>query len=94
MSLDKIIWREAIAQYRAWNDAKFVEQVLSAGQKSPAEKWREYQALMSLCWKLKPEQSPWEQRRIAEEWEVYYASMRRFEEWRRGRGKGIAATTE
>lgn len=93
MSPDKNIWREAIAQYRAWNETKFVEQVLIAGQKSPAERWREYQALMSLCWKLKPGQSPWEQQRIAEEWEAYYASIRRFEEWRPGRGKGTAAGT-
>lgn len=93
MSLDKNIWREAIAQYRAWNEAKFVEQVLSAGQKSPAERWREYQALMPLCWKLKPKQSPWEQQRITEEWEAYYASMRRFEEWRREHGKGTTTTT-
>jgi hypothetical protein len=85
MSLDKNIVREAIAQYEAWNEAKFVDQVLSAGQKSPAEKWREYQTLMSLCWKLKPEQSPWEQQRIAEEWEAYHTLMRRFEEWRQGR---------
>ena len=93
MSLDKNIWREAIALYRAWNEAKFVELVLSASQKNPAEKWREYQALMSLRWKLRLEQSPWEQQRIAEEWEAYYASIRRFEEWRPGRGKGTAAST-
>ena len=90
MSLDRTIWREALAQYRAWNEAKFVEQVLSAGQKTPAERWREYQELMSLCWKLKPEPSLWEQQRTAEEWEAYYASIRRFEEWRQGRGKETA----
>ena len=37
MSLDRTLWREAMAQYRAWNEAKFVEQVLTAGQKTPAE---------------------------------------------------------
>ncbi len=93
MCLDKNIWHEGIAQYRAWNEAKFVERVLTAGQKSPIERWREYQALASLCWKLKPEPSLWEQRRAVEEWEAYYEAMRRFEGWRRGRGKGTAAST-
>lgn len=91
MALDKNIWREAIARYRAWNEAEFVEQVLTAGQKSPIERWREYQALVSLCWKLKPELSLWEQRRAVEEWEAYYDAMRRFEEWRHGCDKGTAA---
>lgn len=92
MSIDKAIWREAMAQYRAWNEAKFTEQVLTAGQKTPAEKWQEYQELVALCWKLKPEQSLWEQQRAVEEWEAYYASIRRFEEKRGGRGKETAAT--
>jgi hypothetical protein len=48
MSLDKTLWREAMAQYRAWNEAKFVEQVPTAGRKTPAEKWREYQGLFAL----------------------------------------------
>jgi len=90
MSLDKAVWREAMAHYRAWNEAKFLEQLLTAGQKTPAEKWREYQDLMSLCWKLKPELSLWEQQRVTEEWRAYYTSILRFEEWRRGRAKATA----
>jgi hypothetical protein len=93
MSLDKTIWREAMAQYRAWNEAKFVEQVLTAGQKTPAEKWREYQELMSLCWRLKLKLSRWEQQRIAEEWEAYYAAIQQFEARRRACGEGTATRT-
>ncbi|MDZ7260956.1 MAG: hypothetical protein ONB05_02395 [candidate division KSB1 bacterium] len=86
MSLDKTVLREALAHYRAWNEAKFVEAVLTAGQKTPAEKWQEYQDLFAFGRLLKPEPSLWEQKWRAEEWATYYERIRRFEEWRRQRG--------
>lgn len=92
MRLDKTIWREAIAQYRIWNNDKFTEQVLTAGQKTPAEKWREYEELMSLCWNLKPKPQLWEQQCTAEEWEAYYISIQRFEERRCSHGKETITT--
>ncbi len=82
VSLEKLSLREARELYRAWNEDDLVHRVLTAGQKTPAEKWREYQELMRLCWKLKPEPSLWEQQRSLEEWEAYYEKIRRFEEWR------------
>lgn len=87
MSLDKTIWREAIAQYRAWNEAKFVEQVLTAGQKTPAQKWREYQDLFAFGRWIKPEPSLWEQKQIANAWARYYECLWQFEQWRQQRGR-------
>lgn len=41
--MDRQLVREARELYRAWNEAKFVHQVLTAGQKTSTEKQREYQ---------------------------------------------------
>lgn len=87
MRLDKIIWREAISQYKAWNEDKFKEQVLSAGKKTIADKWQEYEKLVSLCWKLKPNPGLREQQHSIEEWEAYYTSINQFEERRKRYGK-------
>ena len=86
MAEDKALWREALAHYRAWNEAKFADRVRRAGEQTLAEKWCAYLDLMTFCWRVNPEPSEWEQRGISEEWETYYAKMRRFEERRRRRG--------
>jgi len=83
---DKALWREALAHYRAWNEAEFVDCVHRASEQTLAEKWRAYLDLMTFCWRVNPEPSEWEQRQTAKEWESYYARMRRFEERRRERG--------
>jgi hypothetical protein len=86
ISLDKLSPREARELYRAWNEDDLVHRVLTAGQKTPAEKWQEYLALHSFGRVLKPEPSRAEQQAHAEMWERYYDRIRRFEEWRRQRG--------
>ena len=86
MTEDKTLWLEALAHYRAWNEAKFADRVRRAGELTLAEKWRAYLDLMALCWRVNPEPSEWEQRQTIEEWEAYYAKMQRFEERRRKRG--------
>ena len=86
MALDKAIWLDALAQYRAWNEAEFVDQVHNAGKKTPEEKWREYQALFEFGRRIKAEVSPAAQRQAAREWERYFERIRRFEAWRRSRG--------
>ncbi len=86
MALDKAVLKEALAQYRAWNEAEFVDQVRNAGRKTPEEKWREYQALFAFGRRIKTEVSPAAQRQAAREWECYFERVRRFEAWRRSRG--------
>ncbi|MDI6736577.1 MAG: hypothetical protein QME42_10395 [bacterium] len=88
IKLDRTIWRKAIIQYQSWNESKLVEQIRSAGQKTPAEKWEEYKQLISLCWRLKPEPSLKEDYYTMNEWAAYYASIQRFEEKRKEHGKG------
>ena len=85
MAEDKALWHEALAHHRAWNEAEFIDRVQRAGEQSLAEKWHAYLDLMAFCWRIKPQASEWEQRQTIEEWEAYYAKMRRFEERRRGR---------
>ncbi len=86
MAEDKALWREALAHYRAWNEAEFADRVRRAGEQSLAEKWHAYLDLMAFCWRINPQASEWEQRQTIEEWETYYARVRRFEERRRRRG--------
>ena len=86
MAEDKALWREALAHYHAWNDAEFADCVQRAGEQTLAEKWRAYLDLMTLCWRINPEPSEWEQRQTVKEWETYYARMQRFEEQRSRRG--------
>jgi hypothetical protein len=86
MALNKVIWQQALAHYRAWNEAEFIDQVRDAGKKTPEEKWREYQALFAFGRRLRPEPSPAAQRQTAREWEYFYEQIRRFEARRKTHG--------
>ena len=85
-TLDKAAIREALAQYQAWNEADFVHRVRTAGQKTTAEKWREYRELYAFARRMKSELSPLAQVMAAQEWEGYYEQLRRFEARRQSRG--------
>jgi hypothetical protein len=37
MTIDKTVWREALAHYRVWNEDVFMDRVLRAGEQTPAE---------------------------------------------------------
>ena len=82
MPIDKALWREALAHYRAWNEDVFRDRVLRAGEQTPDEKWQAYQELMSFGLKIRPAPSIRQQRRTMGDWETYYARIRKFEEWR------------
>ncbi len=71
MTLDKKMWQEAVAQYRAWNDAKFAYRVQHVGERNVMERWREYCDLMSFGMKIKPESSARERRLKMAAWERY-----------------------
>lgn len=86
MAKDRTLWREALAHYHAWNEAEFADRVRRANEQPLAEKWRAYQDLMALCWRINPEPSEWEQRQAIQEWEAYYAKIQRFEDRRRRHG--------
>jgi hypothetical protein len=83
MTIDKALLREVLAHYRAWNKDVFMDRVLRAGEQTPAEKWRTYQELMSFGLKIRPTPSIWQQWRTIEDWETYYARIKKFEEKRR-----------
>jgi transcriptional regulator with AAA-type ATPase domain len=84
--MDEKILHEALAQYRAWNEAEFVDQVLNAGAKTPEQKWREYRALFAFGRRLRPQPSQAAEEQEAREWEEYYRRVERFEARRRTRG--------
>lgn len=86
MTLDKAAVREAMAHYRAWNEAEFIDQVRNAGKKTPEEKWREYQALFAFGRRIKAEASPAAQRQKTREWEGYHERIHRFEAWKKSHG--------
>ena len=86
MKLDRAAWDEALAHYRAWNEAEFVDRVRNAGQRTPADKWQEYRSLFAFTRRIKPQCSPGEQQLTAWEWAAYYERMHRFETRRQSRG--------
>jgi hypothetical protein len=86
ISPDPAVLREALAEYRAWNEAVFVDKVRNAGKKSHAEKWREYRSLYSFARKTKPELSPLGQVMAAQEWTYYYEQVQRFADRSRSGG--------
>jgi len=85
MAEDKALWREALAHYRAWNEAEFADRVRRAGEQSLAEKWRIFLDLTAFGRKIRPEPSEHAQRQEATALQMYYTRIRRFEEKRRHR---------
>ncbi|MHC9538720.1 MAG: hypothetical protein AB9903_04305 [Vulcanimicrobiota bacterium] len=75
--------REWLESYKTWNEDRSIESLRKAGEKKPHERWLEYNDLMSLCWKLKPERSALMQRLEAKEWEAYLEAVKTFEARRR-----------
>jgi hypothetical protein len=86
MALDKNLLREALAHYRAWNEAEFADRLRQVGQKSQAQKWREYLALMEFGFQIRSQPTESEQRRKVETLQRYYSLIRRFEEKRQQGG--------
>ena len=85
-TIDKTAWQATLAQYRAWNDAVWQEKVRNAGQKSPAQKWREFLDLMEFGMQIKPRPSAHEQRQKIAMLNRYYERIQRFETWREQHG--------
>ncbi len=86
MTLDKKVWREAVEEYRAWNEAEFAYRVRHAGEKTDEEKWREYCDLLNFGTKIKPRPSEHERRSKLEMWQRYLEQMQLFEARRKGHG--------
>jgi hypothetical protein len=78
-----MISREWLERYKTWNEARGIESLRKTGEKQLQDRWLEYNDLMSLCWKLKPERSALLQRLDTEEWEAYLEAVKTFEARRR-----------
>jgi hypothetical protein len=83
MTLDKNILRETLVHYQTWNEAKFVDRVRRAGQKSREQKWHEYLALMEFGLQIRPRPSKSQQRRKMRTLEQYYSRIHQFEAGRK-----------
>lgn len=79
MAEDKALWHEALAHYRAWNEAEFIDRVQRAGERTPAEKWRIFLDLMAFGRRIRPSPSEHAQQREAIALQTYYAHIRQFE---------------
>ncbi len=86
MTLDKAIWQEALAYYRAWNEAEFLDRVRNAGKKTDAEKWREYKDLFAFGQRFRPTPSARALAKSAQEWAAYYEKIQLFEAQRKRHG--------
>lgn len=83
--IDKKAWQTALAQFRLRNEAEFREKIRNAGKKSPAQKWREFLAIMAFGMKIKPQPSEHEHRQKVKMLDQYYERMQSFEARRRQR---------
>jgi hypothetical protein len=85
--IDKAAWQETLAHYRAWNEAEFRERIKNAGEKTPAQKWREFLAIMEFGLMIKPQPSEHEHRQKIDMLNQYYERMQYFESRRSQVGK-------
>ncbi|MBN1975802.1 MAG: hypothetical protein JW918_00240 [Anaerolineae bacterium] len=85
MTEDKELLREALAHYRAWNEAEFADRVRHAGERTLEEKWRIFLDLFAFGKRIRPTPSEYAQRQEVETLQVYYDRLRRFEEKRLSR---------
>ena len=83
MTEDKALWREALAYYRAWNEAEFADRVRRAGERTPVEKWNIFLDMWSFGIRIRPEQGLAGLRRETGGHQVYYTRIQQFEEKRR-----------
>ena len=58
--IDATLYRDALKQYKEWNEAELLEQVRNAGNTPPEKKVRQYFELMAFCRLLNPQQSEWQ----------------------------------
>jgi hypothetical protein len=87
VKLDKELYRKAYELHRQWNEAELVDDLRNAGKLLPQEAWRQYVDLWEFCMKLSPSPSELQEKQRASELDHYYANIRKFESWRRARGK-------
>lgn len=85
MTEDKATLREALAHYRAWNEAEFADRVRRAGERTLADKWRIFLDLFAFGKQLRPTPSGHAQRQEAKALRTYYDRLRVFEEKRQHR---------
>ena len=84
MKLDRALYRQASKAQSDWHEA--AERARATEVPSPLDAWRQYVDLVQFCWKLCPEQSPYERREKLAALDHYYECVRRMEQWRRRRG--------
>ena len=86
-TLDKELYRRAYESLRQWSEAERIERARSAGRLSPEEGWRQYVDLFEFGWQIGVQQRQWQHNLKAADLARYYERIRRFEAWRRARGR-------
>jgi hypothetical protein len=89
MTEDEIALREALAHYRAWNEAEFADRVRRAGEQTLAEKWQAFLDLFAFGKRIRPTPSGYAQQQETMALQTYYSRLRRFEEKRRRRDQSV-----
>ncbi len=84
---EKRVLKETLAHYRAWNDEKFLSQVMESNRMTATERWQAYQDLFELAIKIHPQSSRAEQLYEMHEWSDYLNRIRRFEKRRQALAK-------
>ncbi len=83
--IDGALYRDALKQYKQWNEAELIEQLRNAGKTPPEKKLRQYFELVEFCRRLNPQQSEWQRADKLAALDRYYEAVRKLEEWRKQR---------
>ena len=86
--MDKKTLKERQAYYRAWNEDKFMRQVLQSARMTAKERWEAYQDLYDFVFRTRRRRASYfEQVYVMNEWKEYLDRIQRFEQKKRQHGK-------
>lgn len=85
--MDRQLYQQTYAAWREWNAAELVEQARETNEPSPADAWRQYAALVKLCYRLAAGGNDWQRRQKLDELDLYYERLQKLERWRTIHGR-------
>jgi hypothetical protein len=87
MTIDKVLYRKAYAEYRQWNELELRERIRDISMLTPQERWRVHLDLWNFCRKLGVKASPYQRQQKLEALELYYERIQKMEAWRMAHGR-------
>ncbi|HSN78534.1 MAG TPA: hypothetical protein VL334_25980 [Anaerolineae bacterium] len=87
MKIDAQLYRQALAEYRQWNDAEMKARAREASLRQSDAGWKEFNALWSFARLVGAKQSPMQRKQKLEAIDLYYERVKKLEAWRQEHGR-------